>query len=207
MTQKPPASEMPDLHDPVVMAALVQNRQAFLGFLVRRLKNRADAEDVLQAFSVNVLTRSWGLRAETDKGILAWLYAVLRSTLLDHFRKQGRDHHLVSAFEAELLSDQTVAGADTLYDALCKCCVALLPLLRPDQADLIRRIDLEEDDRTAVAAELGITRGAFGVRLHRARLALKNLLLATCISCPEHGFDDCACHPGKMEKLASLSMG
>ena len=146
------------------------------------------------------------MRAETDDGILAWLYAVLRSTLLDHFRKEGRHHHLVSAFEAELLSDQTEPGADTLYDALCKCLVALLPLLRADQADLIRRIDLEEDDRAIVAAELGISRGAFGVRLHRARLALKNLLLAACISCPEHGFDDCACHPGKMEKLASLTM-
>lgn len=72
--------------------------------------------------------------------------------------------------------------------------------------DLIRHIDLEDGDRATVAAELGIMRGTFGVRLHRARLALKNLLLAVCISCPEHGFDDCACHPGKMEKLISLTM-
>ena len=31
--------------------------------------------------------------------------------------------------------------------------------------DLIRRIGLEDADRATVAAELGITRGAFGVRL------------------------------------------
>lgn len=113
---------------------------------------------------------------------------------------------MVRSFEAELLSEQTQVGTDTLYDALCNCFVSLLALLRPDQADLLRRIDLGGDDRATVAAELGITRGTFGVRLHRARLALKNLLLAVCISCPKHGFDDCACHPGKMEKLASLTM-
>ena len=53
-----PSYDMPDLHDPVVMAALAQNRQAFLGFLVWRMKNRADAGDVLEGFCINVLTRS-----------------------------------------------------------------------------------------------------------------------------------------------------
>lgn len=198
---------MPDLRDPFVASALIANRQAFMGYLVRRLNNRADAEDVLQAFSINVLTRSDGLRAETDEGLIAWLYAVLRSTLVDHFRKEGRRDRVASAFEVETRFDQIVGGPDTLFVALCECLVALLPLLRPDQADLIRRIDLQGAARAPVAAELGITRGALGVRLHRARVALRNLLLAACISCPEHGFDDCACHPGKMEQLTKLKLG
>lgn len=198
---------MPDLRDPVVVSALIGNRQAFMGYLVRRLNNRADAEDVLQAFSINVLTRSGGLRAETDEGLIAWLYAVLRSTLIDHFRKEGRRDRAAHALEAEIRFDQVMGGPDTLLATLCECLVALTPLLRSDQADLVRRIDLQGADRATVAAELGLTRGALGVRLHRARVALRNLLLAACISCPEHGFDDCACHPGKMEQLAKLKLG
>tara|TARA_R110002096_G_scaffold205630_5_gene391596 strand:- start:329 stop:952 length:624 start_codon:yes stop_codon:yes gene_type:complete len=197
--------DMPDLHDPFVVKALIRNRQAFLGFLVRRLNNHADAEDVLQAFSVNVLMRSDGLRAETDEGLIAWLYTVLRSTLVDHFRKEGRSERGAAAYEAEIGSGQVALGPDTLYEALCECLVALTPLLRPDQGELVRRVDLEGADRARVAAELGITRGALGVRLHRARAALKNLLLAACISCPEHGFDNCACHPDKLETLARLA--
>jgi hypothetical protein len=50
------------------------------------------------------------------------------------------------------------------------------------------------------------SRGVLGVRLHRARAALKKLLLAACISCPEHGFDNCVCHPDKIEKLAKLAL-
>jgi polysaccharide pyruvyl transferase WcaK-like protein len=78
--------------------------------------------------------------------------------------------------------------------------------LRPDQAELVRRIDLEGGNRAQVATELGVTRGALGVRLHRARAALKKLLPAACISCPEHGFDNCVCHPEKIEKLAKLAL-
>ena len=66
-----------DLHDPFVVKVLIRNRRAFLGNLVRHLNHHADAEDVLQAFSINVLMRSDGLRAETDAALIDWLYAVL----------------------------------------------------------------------------------------------------------------------------------
>ena len=202
MTISPHPPNKLDLYDPIVASVLIRNRKAFMGYLVRRLNNRVDAEDVLQTFSINVLTRSDGLRAENEEGLIAWLYAVLRTTLVDNFRKENRQARVKSAFETEIGSDHVVSGPDTLFETLCECLRALMPLLKPDQADLIRRVDLEEGDRSRVAADLGITRGALGVRLHRARTALKNLLLAACISCPEHGFDDCACHPSKMEVLA-----
>jgi RNA polymerase sigma factor (sigma-70 family) len=119
MTTSNHSPDMPDLHDPFVVSALIQNRQAFMGYLVRRLNNHADAEDVLQAFSINVLTRADGLRAESDEGLITWLYAVLRSTLIDHFRKKGRSERVTAAFEAELRSDQVVHGPDTLFNVLC----------------------------------------------------------------------------------------
>jgi RNA polymerase sigma-70 factor (ECF subfamily) len=42
--------------------ALLAGRSAFLGFLIKRLGNRADAEDVLQEFCIRVLTRKDQLR-------------------------------------------------------------------------------------------------------------------------------------------------
>lgn len=48
-------------HDPAKIA-LSEGRQAFLGFLMRRLGNKADAEDVLQEFCIRVLTRKDQLR-------------------------------------------------------------------------------------------------------------------------------------------------
>ena len=57
--------------------ALTNGRSAFLGFLVKRLGNRADAEDVLQEFCLRVLARKDQLR-EADR-LDAWLYGWLES--------------------------------------------------------------------------------------------------------------------------------
>ncbi len=42
--------------------ALAQGRAAFLGFLEKRLRNREEAEDVLQEFCIRVLARQDQLR-------------------------------------------------------------------------------------------------------------------------------------------------
>ena len=63
-----------------------------LRFAGRRLRNLADAEDVVQ----EACSRAWlafaDLRDETL--ILPWLYRILRSSLSDHFEKQTRREQL-----------------------------------------------------------------------------------------------------------------
>ena len=49
----------------------------------------------------------------------------------------------------------------------------VLPVLKPEYAEIIRRVDLEEASRQCVAGELGLTTNNVGVRLHRARRALR----------------------------------
>ncbi len=204
MTNVEQSATLPDLTDPNLAAALIRYRRVFLSFLVRRVGNSADAEDVLQTFSLNVLERSDGLRAVEDKGLLAWLYAVLRSTLTDYFRTEQRMRRKNNAFAVELAATPEGGGTELLQSDFCECLRSLLPLLKPDQADVLRRVDFELQNRASVAGDLGITSGALSVRLHRARIAIRNLLLTSCFSCPTHGWDDCACDPGKMEKLALL---
>ena len=86
---------------------------------------------------------------------------------------------------------QSESGADDLsaYD------VTMLGRL-PYQAWLAPP---SEADRAAVAAELGLKPGTLNVRLHRARAALGNALLAHCGSCCRSGFDDCSCPPAGCE--------
>ena len=176
-----------------VEATLSSGRNAFLGFLIKRLGSRPDAEDVLQEFCIRVLARKDQLR-EADR-MDAWLYAVLRSALNDHYRKSGRSNRLKDSFALEartaVVADESVED----MDVICKCVSGLVTELRPADAELIRRIDIDDDDRAAVAAELGLKSGTLNVRLHRARAALGNALLAHCGPCCRHGFDDCSCSP------------
>ncbi len=172
--------------------ALLAGREAFLGFLSKRLGNRADAEDVLQEFSLRVLARKDQLR---DAGRMdAWLYAILRSTLNDFYRRAGRRERLNDAYAHEAgRPDVAPDVAETLAGQVCSCVETLVPRLRERDAELIRRIDLQEESRKKVAAELGLSSGALAVRLHRARAALRDQLTAFCGYCCRDGFDDCAC--------------
>jgi RNA polymerase sigma-70 factor (ECF subfamily) len=68
-----------------------------------------------------------------------------------------------------------------------------LPTLKPEYAELLRRVDLEERSVPEAAAEVGITPNNAGVRLHRARQALKHQLERSCGSCATHGCLDCSC--------------
>ena len=168
-------------------------RDAFLGFLVKRLGNRADAEDVLQEFCIRVLARKDQLR-EAER-MDAWLYAVLRSTLNDHYRRAGRSRRLNHAVAQEMKSAPVADDPVEDMDVICKCVKGLVTELRPADADLIRRIDIDESDRATVAADLGLKPGTLNVRLHRARAALGEALSAHCGPCCRHGFDDCSCPP------------
>lgn len=175
------------------LTALVNSREEFLRFLMRRTGTRSEAEDVLQDFCLRVLARKDQLR---DAGrMTAWLYAILRSTLNDHFRRAGRRSRLGEAVAREPQADAAPDATEAMA-AVCGCTAGLLPGLRPAEAEIIRRIELEEEDRASVAADLGLSAGTLAVRLHRARAALRDRLLDHCGSCCAEGFEDCSCAPG-----------
>lgn len=180
---------------PKAETALVDGRAAFLGFLTKRLGNSADAEDVLQEFCVRVLARRDQLR-EAER-MDAWLYAILRSTLNDHYRRAGRRGRLAEAAARE--PEELAEDAAEQMTHICTCMSGLLPALRPADAELIRRIDFGEEDRGVVAADLGLSRNALGVRLHRARSALRDALTSHCGPCCKTGADDCYCPPDGCE--------
>ena len=171
--------------------ALLDGRGAFMGFLVKRLGNRADAEDILQDFCLRVLARKEQLR-DVER-MDAWLYTILRSTLNDHYRKGARRNRLAAAAARE--PEEWVADAPEQMAQLCTCHGGLISDLRPADAELIRRIDFGEEHRETVAADLGLTRNALGVRLHRARMSLRDALTKHCGACCRDQRDDCSCPP------------
>ncbi|WP_375256403.1 RNA polymerase sigma factor [Yoonia sp.] len=170
---------------------LLDERGAFLGFLVKRLGNRADAEDVLQDFCIRVLARKEQLR-DVER-MDAWLYAILRSTLNDYYRKGAKRRRLVAAAARE--PEEWIDDAPTQMARLCTCHGGLISQLRPADATLIRRIDFGEEDRETVARDLDLSRNALGVRLHRARTALREALIGHCGECCRDDRDDCSCPP------------
>ena len=68
--------------------------------------------------------------------------------------------------------------------------------MKPEYAQVVRAVDLEERPLSEVAASGGITVNNATVRLHRARQALKRQLVRACGACAAHGCLECSCRTG-----------
>ena len=79
---------------------------------------------------------------------------------------------------------------------LCACFKRLLPAVPEAYRELVERIDLQGEDPSLVAQELGLTRNNLTVRLHRARRHLRDALSKNCQACSKHGCLDCTCGNG-----------
>ena len=172
-------------------AVMVEVHQDFLRFLTRRLGNAEEAADVLQDFYVKVLTKIDDLR-EAEK-LRGWMRRVLETTLIDYYRAQGKKRQAESDYHFLESLSESGSERDDLDLIICMCLYKLLPTLKSEYSDILWRADLIGESRENVAAELGINEGNVRVRLHRARLALRQRLEETCHTCPIHGFMDCDC--------------
>jgi RNA polymerase sigma factor (sigma-70 family) len=168
-------------------AHLRANRSRLLSFIRSRVADPDLAEDILQDSMLRALRAAPDTRSE--ERLTAWLYAVVRSAIAEAFRQAGREARRVEAYGRELDSEP---DADTERE-LCECIGALIPSLKPEYEEIIRTLDLEQQDPRLVAERLGITPDNLKVRRHRARKQLRQRLEETCRTCATHGCLDCTC--------------
>ncbi len=180
-------------------AKLIDGRNKFLGFLRKRLNSPQDAEDVFQDFCVTVLHNHASLRS--GERLDAWLGITLRHTLTDHYRRRATRNRGAEAYaiEAKILAPET----EDFDGPACSCVSAAMQTLEPAQAQLLTRLDLRDESRTSVAADLGVSLNALGVRVHRSRAALKAKIAESCPVCGDGQFMLCDCdHSRKMRSLS-----
>ena len=186
-----PLTGSADAADAAVREALVAGRQQILNFLRRRLGDAEAAEEVLQTFMLRAIDRSGQLR--DLRAVRGWLSRLLTSAIADHGRRLTRQRQREVVTAPTDLEGLQVSSDNALEEAICDCLHKLLPTLKPKYAEVILRVDLQEEAREEAAANLGITLNNLNVRLHRARQALKMRLEQMCRTCPQHGFFDCNC--------------
>ncbi|HYE18675.1 MAG TPA: sigma-70 family RNA polymerase sigma factor [Tepidisphaeraceae bacterium] len=180
----------PETTATAVAARLQANHREFLNFLAARVGSREDAEEILQDAFVRSLEKAGDLR--DDESAVAWFYRLLRNAVTDYYRRRDAGRRAIESYA----QDAPVAdpGFDAeLERAVCACVNDLIPNLKPEYADLIRRVDLGGAEVASAADELGLTAGNARVRLHRARTALRHELERSCRTCATHGCLDCTC--------------
>lgn len=173
-------TELPRATD--VAAHLASRRERFLGFLRRRGLAGSEADEVLQEALLLALEHGAELR-EPDRAV-AWFYRILRRTAANRRR---RDAVRQTAVLAEC---QVTAPAAAVS---CPCSLLALEDLPASYAQILRQVEIDEQDLAAVAANLGTTVNSATVRLHRARKALRQELQQRCGTSSVQTCLDCRC--------------
>ena len=166
--------------------ALRDHRQEMLGYVHGRVGNRDDAEDILQDASLKAFQNSDKLRDIAR--FKPWFYRIIATTIADWGRRKTRKED--SLENPDLLP---AAATESKEDPICRCGVHLLAEIKPNYAEVLRRVLLGGETVDAVADSLGVTRGNLWVRLHRAREALRRKLDNHCAFAPNSLVCRCAC--------------
>jgi RNA polymerase sigma factor (sigma-70 family) len=171
---------------PEALAALLASHREFLLFVEWRVGDRALAEEILQ----DALVKSLDHVEEIRESAIGWFYRVLRNAIIDHRRRRASHERRLEIFAVDL--EAPTADAE-LHNVVCKCVGKLADTLKPEYADALRRIDVEGTPVKAYADEAGISANNAGVRVFRAREALRKQVARSCGTCAEHGCLDCTC--------------
>jgi RNA polymerase sigma-70 factor (ECF subfamily) len=183
------AVDAPEESAPVedIAATLVANHREFLAFVQKRVGDRATAEEILQDAFVRSMDKLDTVR-ETAVG---WFYRVLRNAIIDHHRRSAAAERRNEAYARE-----EAAHDDELERVVCQCVGQLAETLKPEYATALRRVEVDGVSVKEYADEAGISASNAGVRVFRAREALRKQVARSCGTCATHGCIDCTCEHG-----------
>jgi RNA polymerase sigma factor (sigma-70 family) len=173
-----------------IVRVLVENRPKFLAFVQRQVQCKDVAEDILQEGFARGIDRIESLRDEDAIG--AWFRRVLRNAVYDYFRRGRVATQGLEALAKEI--EHTPAPHDESHEGICKCVSHLVTTLKPEYAEALQRIEVDGVAVKDFAQERGLSSANAGVRVFRARAALRRLVNTCCGQCAtDSGCLNCTC--------------
>jgi RNA polymerase sigma factor (sigma-70 family) len=119
----------------------------------------------------------------------AWFHQLLRNRAMDFHRARDREY----LGNQKWVRERKSFFVPKFKSNYCQCVHDVLPTLKREYEEVIRQVEMSDDELRDVAARLGITYGNLKVRLHRARKKLRQELEKICQQCATQGCLDCTC--------------
>ena len=166
---------------PVDAAAVWQELHGpLLGFILRRVRDRDVAEDVLQEVMLRIHRHAGEL--EHSPAVGAWVHRIASNAIVDHYRHASVRRELAVGIDlhgAQERAAEPTAHAD-LRGELAACIGPLLDQLSLTHRQALVLTELEGLTQTDAAAQLGLSTSGMKSRVQRARHELRDLLVACC---------------------------
>jgi len=143
------------------------------GIVRSKIREEAAAEDVVQNALLSIHRGRRTYRAERPFG--PWMRAIVRNTIIDHFRDRKRKGDREVELVAEEWADERVESAEG-DDRLAPELTEALATLPESQREAVTLVQIKGLSVAEAALKAGISAGALKVRAHRGYRALAKAL-------------------------------
>lgn len=159
-------------HEAKIEAIWLKYHQNLKAFLISRIQNPNDAEDILQDVMAKAYQHAGALKKADS--LKAWLFQVANNSVTDFYRKHKRTQNLKS-------EDLWYASEKDQQPHVFEQCVApFLNGLPSEQQHLLQAVDIEDRSQKELAKELGIPYSTLKSRVSKAREDLRSLFENCC---------------------------
>ncbi|AKG21571.1 RNA polymerase sigma factor SigZ [Calothrix sp. 336/3] len=159
-----------------VKAIWQEFHQRLRGFILQRVNNPTDTDDILQEVFVRIYQRLTTVR-ESDR-LQSWVFAIARNAIIDYYRKVDRQPELTSVTALETLAMDE--DPEVFNQQMAGCLRPLLEHLPAPYREAVQLAEFEGITQAAIAKELGISLSGMKSRVQRGRQKLKDLLQTCC---------------------------
>jgi RNA polymerase sigma-70 factor, ECF subfamily len=150
-----------------------------LAFIDRRVRSHEIAEDILQDVMLRIHRQAD--RIERAESIGAWVHAITRNAITDHYRSAQIRREVATGRELdpERAAEPEPEPADARGE-LAACVAPLLARLPPSYREALTLTELDGLTQVEAAHRLEISLSGAKSRVQRGRARLKELLLDCC---------------------------
>jgi RNA polymerase sigma factor (sigma-70 family) len=170
---------------PNVEKLIVEHQLRLKAFIRKRVKNREDAEDILQDVFYQFV-KALGNAMNPIEHVAAWLYRVARNTIINHgikkreeampaYQNEEHDDEILKDFSEVLFNDETSPSPETAYlrSLVWEELEIALAELPPEQREIYELTELGGIPVKDVSLTTGIPVNTLLSRKHYAVLHLR----------------------------------
>jgi RNA polymerase sigma-70 factor (ECF subfamily) len=153
-------------------------------FILKRVSNPTEAEDILQEVFLKIHRGKDGLK-ETGR-LRAWVYQITRNAIIDHYRSPARQSETpidnVGAVGSEELTEPTPLDDkdEKATQEIANCLTPMISQLPDPYQEAITLVEVAGMTQPAAAKSLGLSVPGMKARVQRGRKKLKKMLEECC---------------------------
>lgn len=164
--------EQPD-ERPDGSASWNRYRSELHSFVLKRVGDAADAEDIVQDVLLRALSQQDTLR--DHRKLRSWLFQIMRNAIVDYYRSHRPSEPLPLD-----LSDEEADPNQTAVRELAQCLVSMADSLPAHYREALVLSELQGLKQAEIAKHLGLSLSGAKSRVQRARRMLGENLLECC---------------------------